>query len=344
MKKRTIILSAILASTMVACEGESKNESKAQNSDSRKSVETCAVVEYDGEYVNQYSGVVEASEILPLSFPQNGTIEKMYVKEGDRVKKGQLLAELNKSYATNMHQVAKLSQQQAQDAYDRLLPMYEKGTLPEIKFIEVQTGLNQANSSLQMTQKGISDCNLYAPTNGVIGRKEFQAGMNVLPTVSVMELYKINSINVKIEVPENEINRIKKGDSAKIFISAINKSFIGKISEIGIAADMLSHTYSVNIQLENKNHEIKPGMIASVTLNGKSDANGFLVPNKALAKTTSGQSLFLVENEKVKEVPVKTLALLDNQALVVGEIDAQDRVVYSGQQKIQDGASVRVIK
>lgn len=329
--------------TTIGC---SKNDNVDDNSSNNQEylVQTCQVIEYNGNYENKYSGVIEATEIIPLSFPQNGNIEKIYVNEGDKVTKGQLLAELNKTYAVNMHEIALLKQKQAQDAYDRLLPMYENGTLPEIKLIEVQTGLNQANSSLQITQKGIQDCYLYAPTDGVIGKKEFQPGMNVLPTISVFDLYQIDKINVKIEVPENEINKISKGDTAHIYISAIDKSFIGTVSEIGIAADLLSHTYSVFVELSNPEHIIKPGMVASVTLNGKNDSQGYLVPNKALTNNQSGQSVFLVENNKAKEIPVETISLLDNKVLISGDLKTGDQVIYSGQQKINNGSIVNIIQ
>src|SRR5690606_30293197 len=94
--------------------------------------------------------------------------------------------------------------------------------------------------------------------------KNVQAGMNVVPTMTVLELLSIQTVYVKIPVSENEISQFKKGETAQITINALDKTIVGTIKEIGVSADILSRTYPVKIEVQNTTGDIKPGMICSV--------------------------------------------------------------------------------
>ena len=302
-------------------------------------------ISYTGLIQSGYSGVVEAQKTTALSFATIGTITEIFVEEGQAVSKGQLLAKVNASNAQNVYQVALASLQQAEDAYRRMKPMKENGTLPEIKWVEVETGLAQAKASVAITQKGISDCSLYAPASGVIGKKYVQAGMNVVPATPALELLNIQSVYVKIPVSENEISQFKKGQTAQISINAITKTATGTVKEIGVSADILSHTYPVKIEVQNTDGDIKPGMICSVQVAAQDNRSGVLVSNKALQKDVNGnQFIFIEKGGQAEKVPVQTIALIDNKVLIQGEVPQNANIIISGQQKLSNGTSVKIIK
>ena len=300
---------------------------------------------YNGIIQSGYSGVVEAQKTTALSFATMGTITEIFVDEGQAVSKGQLLAKVNASNAQNAYQVALASLQQAEDAYRRMKPMKENGTLPEIKWVEVETGLAQAKAAVAITQKGINDCSLYAPASGVIGKKYVQAGMNVVPATTALELLNIQSVYVKIPVSENEISLFKKGETAQITINAINKTVTGTIKEIGVSADILSHTYPVKIEVQNTTGDIKPGMICSVQTTAQDKRLGILISNKALQNDVNGnQFIYVEQNGKAEKIAVKTIALIDNKVLVQGEVLQNANIIISGQQKLSNGTPIQIIK
>lgn len=308
-------------------------------------VQTEQPITYTGLIKSGYSGVVEAQKTTALSFATMGTITEIFVDEGQKVGKGQLLAKLNAANAQNVYQAAVAKQQQAEDAYNRLKPMKENGTLPEIKWVEVETGVTQAKAAVAIAQKGISDCNLYAPESGVIGKKSVQAGMNIAPTMTALELVNIQSVYVKIPVSENEISLFKKGETAEITINAIGKTVTGTVKEIGVSADVLSHTYSVKIEVQNSAGDIKPGMICSVQAMTKDSRSGLLVSNKALQKAVDGgQFIYVAQNGQAKRVSVQTIALIDNKVLIQGEVPQNTSIIISGQQKLNNGTSVKIIQ
>lgn len=335
----------VLAVILVSASCTKQEKPLVVENNSTANIQTEQPTNYTGLIQSDYSGVVEAQKTTALSFATMGTITEVMVDEGQAVSKGQLLAKVNASNAQNVYQAAMASQQQAEDAYRRLKPMKENGTIPEIKWVEVETGLAQAKAGVAIAQKGMIDCNLYAPISGVIGKKNIQAGMNVVPTITALELLNIQSVYVKIPVSENEISLFKKGETAQITIGAINKTVTGTVKEIGVSADILSHTYPVKIEVKNSDFNIKPGMICSVQTTAQDSRSGILISNKALQKATNGsQFIYIEKNGQAEIIPVKTIALIDNKVLINGNIPQNASIIVSGQQKLSNGTSVKIIK
>ncbi len=165
-----------------------------------------------------YSGTIEAFRVIPLSFQVTGTIQEVRVKEGDFVRKGEILATLDPIDYQQLYNASLAKYLQAKDAYERLKNVYEQGSLSEIKWIEITTNLEQAKSSLELSRNNLNKTRLIAPEEGYIGRRNIEPGQtSVVINSAPIELVKIEKVNIKISVPENEINRIKVGQEAFFF-------------------------------------------------------------------------------------------------------------------------------
>ena len=337
---QTLILLAIVVAGCSQGEQAQVNEKKEQAFNVR--LEKALPVE--GTLNLKYSGVVEASQTTPLSFAIAGTVAEVMVTEGQKVRKGQLLARLDLTGAKSRRELAIQQQKRAQDAYDRMKPMKENGTLPEIQWVEVETGLGQATTAVAITQQGINDCYLYANKEGIIGSKSIVPGMNILPTATVIELIDIQKVYVKIPVSEDEIVSFKKGQPANIHVGALAKNTSGTVKEIGVSADFLSHTYPVKIEVDNEDLSIKPGMVCEVTTTLSNSQNGVLVSQKALQVDIHGkQFVYVQQNGSVEKREVKTNTLVKDHVLVTGNLKAGEEVVVAGQQKLVPGMSVNAI-
>ena len=116
-----------------------------------------------------YVGTIEEETSAALSFPVAGTVARTYADEGQRVQQGQLLAELDPTSARQTFDAAQAALDQAKDACARLRQLYDAKSLPQIKWVEAQTRLRQAESAYGIARKNLDDCKLYAPFTGVIG-------------------------------------------------------------------------------------------------------------------------------------------------------------------------------
>lgn len=293
-----------------------------------------------------YIGTIEESVSVPLSFLTAGTVEKVLVEEGQNVSEGQLLAVLNNESCQNMYQIALSKKEQAQDAFNRLEPMYKKGSLPEIKYVEVKTGLEEANSLVAISEKNLKDCKLYAPTGGMIGRKMIEPGMSIIPGSAVFQIVKIEKVKVKVPVPENEISGMAKGQKAKIRVSAIgDQLFEGKVIEIGVLSNMLSHTYAVKIELNNPKEILKPGMVCNVNISSPTMADRIIVPLSVVQTDGKGDKYVFVaspQTNKVIKKPVKVGPLTSNGVVIKEGLSDGDLIITEGYQKINENSTIQI--
>jgi len=215
MKKQLIIISILLLILGIAACNASKVSVPAPVNVEVKKV---GIANDQDDFA--YSGTIEESGTIPLSFSIPGNAEKVLVAEGDPVKKGQLLASIDDTIYRNSYEMAVASLNKAEDAYKRLSQMYKNGNLPEIKYVEVQTGLQQAKAAATIAKKNLDDCNLYATTDEIIGKRAIDPGMMATPNLTSITIVKIEKVYARVSVSENEISEIKKGQHACIRIAA----------------------------------------------------------------------------------------------------------------------------
>lgn len=340
MKK--VIYLATLISLVLGC---GRNEKPVANEEKTIKVSIAKVALAGNSYVLRYSGTIEASQTIPLTFQSTGTIERIYVEVGDVVKKGQLLASVNKSDMQNIYNVTLAKYEQAKDAYDRLKSVHDQGSLPEIKWVEMETNLEQAKSSLELSRNNLDKCNMYSPVDGLVGRRNVEPGQSALgTTLSPIELVKIETVYVKVSIPENEISKIKKGQQAVLSVSALDaKQFEGVVTNVSPVADAISRTYTIKITVNNSKYELKPGMVCDVMLSLNREAVSLVIPYKAVSKDSYGNTFVFVVSADGKSVKKQNITIrnyTDSGIEVINGLTKDQLVVGEGCEKLSDNSLI----
>ena len=307
-------------------------------------VKTMTVSTTNNAAARRYVGTVEEESSVSLSFQAQGTIEQIFVSEGQKVKEGDLLAQIHDANLQSAYNAALASFQQAEDAYKRLDMLHENQSLPEIKYIEAKSKLEQARSLVEIAEKNLKDSRLYAPSDGVIGKRSAEAGENIMPGMQVLSLLSINTVKIKIPVPEKEIASIRNDDEATIRIPALNnKTYSGKIHEKGIIAHPFSHTYEVKVLLENYGNELLPGMVGQVGIrhSGKNDSLIWIPNNAVQIKETNTTYVWCVKDAKATAVAVKTGELTEQGVVIISGLNDGDIIITEGYQKISEGMKIK---
>lgn len=339
-----ILILVLLASTISFFEGCS--DGKAENSlNTSVNVEVERTKNMDGSETIAYSGTIEESESIPLCFSGIGTVARVYVSEGDFVRKGQLIAELNNETYKNAYEMSSATLKQAEDAYKRLEAMFKNGNLPEIKFVEVETGLQQAKAGAAISRRNLDDCKLYSPVDGIVGKRSIDPGMSAMPNLASINIIKIEKVFARVPISENEISLVKKGDKAKIKIAALNNSeFTGTVEEIGVMADPLAHTYKIKVGIANSNRQIKPGMICNVVLEKPNSSTGLFIPSSAVLVDEEGRNfVYAVNQNKAMKKYVTTGKLLKSGVEVTEGLNSGEQIVVAGLQKLVDNSLVHIV-
>lgn len=342
MKSVTLIGLLTMGFVMVSC-SESKN--KQEKAPTRVITEVVESTINSGSQM--YVGIVEANETTAVSFTGMGVVRRMLVDEGQTVGRGQLLADMDDTSARNMLTIAESTMTQANDALQRYSMLHDNGSLPEVKWIEIQTKVQQAESQLAIAKKNLADCQLIAPVSGVIGRKMVGAGETAMPSQTVVTILDINTVKVKVSIPEAEMNAISTNTPSTISVSAANKEVNGGRIEKGAQADALTHTYEIRIQVQNPDKKLLPGMVANVSFGlGGGDAvsttNTINIPVTSIQKNAGGQLfVWTIDGEnKAHRTNVTIGQTSGNRVSIMSGINEGQRVVVEGYQKLSEGTKV----
>lgn len=346
MKNLSLTLLTILI-TGISCTGGSddKNSGKrGQQYPIRVTTEVVSATSSDN--TQTYVGIVEENEATAVSFTSMGVVKRVLVSEGQPVGKGQLIAEMDDTQARNLLEGAEAQLKQANDALERYGMLHENGSLPEVKWVEIQTKVTQAKSQVEVARKNLADCQLKAPVGGIVGRKRVVAGETAMPSQAVVTILDINKVKVKVAIPEAEVSHISTHTPSTIKVDAIGKQFEGGQIEKGVQADALTHTYDVRILVANTARQLLPGMVASVSFVSdtavSAEAEPLTLPVTTVQRRANGNLfVWMVDKDNnAHRADVTIGETQGNRVVITSGIGTGQRIVTEGYQKLSEGTKV----
>lgn len=289
-----------------------------------------------------YVGVIEEKTASAISFPVAGTILRVWVDEGEHVAKGQTLATLDESSAKHVYTTAKAALEQAKDAYARMKQLHDAESLPEMKWVEIQTKLQQAESAFEMAKENLDDCVLKAPFAGVIGKRMAAAGETAVPGVAVMTLLDISGLKVRFAVPEQEIGSMNGGQRVGVKVEALDGLMLQATDlEKGSVADALAHTYDIRATLKDTQGKVLPGMVCSVEVEQEAESRQVVLPPGCIAQGQDGTHfVWKVSGDRTMRQKVSLGGMAGNSVIIVGGLQDGDRIVTKGMQKVGEGTKI----
>lgn len=340
MQKNLILIGLIVVTLLSGC-------AKKKNSGRIPTIPVRTVIAHLEKDRNEYGyvGVVEEERSSAMSFAVAGTVKMTYAEEGQRVSKGELLARLDTVNLSSAYYAAKAQLSQAEDAMRRVQKLYDSQSIPEIKYIDVQTQLEKARSMEAIARKNLADSRLVAPFSGVIGNKSAESGENVLPNQPVYMLLKIEDVKIKVAVPEKEIADILKNQRARISVPALHDaSYEGIIEERGIVADPVSHSYTVRIRVHNPASELLPGMVCSVSVVGDNLREAlFVVPSQCVQTSADKRFVWCIVNGQAVRRDVETGKFTPYGVEILSGLHEGEEIVTEGYQSLYEGATLKIL-
>lgn len=329
-----IMLAAILTT---ACSGSER----AELPDPVK-VSVMCVGETSSAGGHVLSGTAESAKTSTVSFSVPGTITDICVETGQRVVKGQTLAHVRNSDYVNAHNIAAAELAEARDAYARLKKLHDADALPDVKWVEVQNKLKQAENAAEMSARAVSDATLTSPVTGVVSRKLANVGQTVIAAEPVFEIVSVDDIRISVDVPESEIGTIAEGQTAVVSFKELSvDSLPGTVSRKEVVANPLTRAFSVKIDIPNPEGKILPGMVGDVRLSSLSMPKGFELPSQAVQLSSDNRTfVWLVSDGKAQLRYVVADELSPQGVIVSSGLAAGDSVIVAGMQKVGSGTTV----
>ena len=319
-KMKRSILALLTVLVLYSCSEQKERVVKAPI---RVKSEVVASGSADGNQT--YVGIVEANEGTAVSFTNMGVVKRVLVSEGQSVSRGQLLAVMDDTQARN-------------------ILLGADGSLPEVQWVEILSKVEQAKAQLAIAKKNVADCRLLSPVSGIVGRRMLSAGETTSPSQAVVTIVDVNSVKVKVSVPESEIGSIQGDTRSAIRVDAIDRTYEGGRIEKGVLADAMTHTYDIRIQVANHDRRLLPGMVASVQLANRSAGmvKCLTVPITSIQRRGDG-SLFIWtidDSQLAHRTPVTIGSTEGNRVVVIDGLEDGQRIVTEGYQKLSEGSHV----
>jgi RND family efflux transporter MFP subunit len=334
---------ALAAATMLVACGRSEKNYRVEP----LKVTTETVSAGSASVRKHYVGKVEEDSSTPVSFTGMGTVTHVYVQEGQYVARGQLIAEMDPTQCENALQTAKATLDQALDAQERMQMLHESQSISDIDWVNVQTKVRQAQSSLDMADKAVKDCRLLAPCSGIVGSKQMESGMTALPSQPVCTILDIAKVKVKVSVPEKEIAqfnpRMSRGKGVTISAEALGgKTFYSNHFIRNVEGDVMTHTYDVRFTVLNPGGELLPGMVVNVATEANDTEPEVTVPVRSVQQSADGrQFIWLAKDGKAHRQPVEVGEAQGDRIVILSGLAESDKVIIEGYQKVSEGSEIR---
>lgn len=312
-------------------------------------------------------GTVRARTSAVVSVRVPGVISLLKVREGDRVRKGQVLARLDamENQSAAAAAVAGIDEAQraleearsrktlADTTFDRFSRLFSEQAISRQEFDVKQTerelatqGVARAEARLRQAQEGsraagtMADyTRIVAPISGIITSKQADLGATVFPSQPLMTIEDEGSYQLELAIPESMSAKVRPGTVAQVRLDAIDSNFAAKINELVPSADPLSRTFIAKINLGVKG--LKSGMFGRGAIVLGSSVNGLVVANKAVVERGTMTSVWVVDSQNIVRMRlVKLGKALGDRVEVLSGLSAGERVVVSGVEKLSEGAKV----
>lgn len=336
-------------SAFTAC---SKDESRRREQASLR-VETTVVMPQENGIYTRYVGTISALRETPLSMLTPGRIVSLSCKDGQRVRKGQLLLRVDDTQARNALQTAEAALRQAEDGFNRVKQVHEKGAVTDQKMVEIESQLARARSLYDAAQQQLNECTLKAPCDGVISGMNLETGQNIVPGMKLFSILDMSALSVRFTVPEAEIGKIAISHhsseiSGEVECVALDTVLPICITEKSVSASQITHTYEVTARIIGGTDILLPGMIGKVRVqridrfadNASHTDNDIIIPAHCIRLKPEGPTVWVKEQGKAQRRNIVIDGYRADGVLVKSGLQEGDSLITEGYQKLYLGCSV----
>lgn len=326
-------------------------ESELQVSDTNKvsKVTAVAITEATAVEFNHYlevQGKVDGEDNIAVSAQMPGAITAVYVKEGDAVRKGQILAQIDN--AVMMQQISSTKQQLdfATNLYAKQKALWDQQIGSEVQYLtskntkeNLEKALATLNDQLEMTR-------IKSPINGSVEEVNLKVGQMANPGLPAVRVVNFSSVKVVAEIAEAYAPKVKPGNKVVVFFPDFNTEIVSQIRFTSKYINPINRTFQSEVRLGPSKVEYRANMMAVVRINDYRNPSAFTVPITLIRETEAGKYIYVAVEEKGKLVarrlPVKVGSTYNGLAEITEGITAGDKIITTGFNGLIDGELIQV--
>jgi RND family efflux transporter MFP subunit len=301
-------------------------------------------------YIEAQANLKTRKNILILPEFQ-GTLEKVFVSEGQEVKKGQLLAEINDSGLNEQYEQMVIQAEFAKENFERTQRLWDNNIGSEMQYLKSKTDYEASKKMVDQMKDRLSKTKIYAPFDGEIDEIISNVGSNLIPGVSqILRLVNLDIIYAESFVSEKYISFIGEGTEAIVQIPLLNMDYRSSVNQTGNFINPSNRTFRIEVPVENFDNRIKQNLDAKIKINIYKKDDAIVIPLRIVREDALGKNFVYVMSEDNKEgvyLTSKQFITLGNKSEdkveVTEGLDLGDIVVLEGAYSVEDSQRVKLI-
>lgn len=339
-------------------------EKQEQTSELIRPVRYVKIIPSTGDSKLSFSGIAKTGKLARISFRVSGKVEKIAVKDGDRIQQGDLIATLDASDAQLTYEKvlsgvdkSRVYRDTAKSNLERIKSLYESNNVSLNEYEAAKEKYANSNAAYladrrtaDLQKKELGYYTLQSPITGVVSGFSVETGENVSAGQVILEIHSMDEMEVDTGIPDAYIAGIQKGQTVSVAFTPIpDKTFEGRVTEVSYNVDDESSTYPVTVRLLSPSSKIRPGMPANVrfSMAAREQKDSLLVPINAVGKDDQGNFVYIVKDikDKIGVVEKKhiTVGSVTNEGFeALHGIEYGNLVVTAGISHLSNGLKVRV--
>jgi RND family efflux transporter MFP subunit len=331
-----------------------KLDSKIATLDLTKKLSLITAVKIEESEFKHYlelQGNVSTKNLLVLYPEYSGVLSKVYVKEGQKVKKGQILAKIDD--AGMSQQVAQLQIQSdlAKTTFERQKRLWDQKIGSEIQYLQAKSSYESQQKAVKQAQSQLAKTIVRAPFSGTIDDVITEQGSVVAPGQSqLMRIINLDNMYIETDVPEKYITNVTKNKNVEVEFPVLGKTINTKVRQAGDFINPANRTFKVEIAIPNKDKSIKPNLTAKLKINDYTNKKALLLPQSIISENAEGQQYVYVITEKnsnqeaiAKKVIIETGKTQGDVIEVLKGISNGDEIISEGARNVKHGQTVKII-
>lgn len=290
-------------------------------------------------------GSVESWTKLELISKIAGSIDEVLVKEGDAIKKDDVIARIESDDYRIALERARAAYKLAKADYERDKSVYAKGIIPTAELDARETNMQTAKADLDNAELMFERCTITAPMDGVVRRMDAKIGLYLSVGDPIGSLLQIDKVKAIIGIPESDVTAVRLLDDVEVTIQALeDKKVTGRRYFLSSSPDTAARLYRLELEIDNPGHKILPGMFVRANIVKQQKDNAIAIPFYSVISRKDEQFVFVEKDGMVEKRYVQTGIMEQWMVEITKGLEAGERIVVEGHRDVEDGRQVKVVK
>jgi membrane fusion protein, multidrug efflux system len=291
----------------------------------------------------ELQGSVVADEQVFLTARVPGSVSKVLIKVGDRIRAGQVVAEIDDDMVLQQMEEVKKRWELANDVYLKQESLWKQNIGSEIQYLGAKNNKEALDKTLTTIQRSRELYQVKSPIDGVVDECMVKVGQAAAPGIPMATVVNFSKLKVRVDAPETYAGKIRTGNAVSVLFPDLKKELSSKISYIGAAVNPANRTFKVEIPIRSNEAGLLPNMATTVRVINYSNGGAIAVPINLIQKDLSNMDFVLVESAgRAKRMPVKVGQMYGEKAEILSGLKTGDKIITMGFQELNEGDAVKI--